>query len=66
MSTKIEWSDEIKKRFWGKVLGSDKGSDCWNWGGGLFTNGYGQFRVGKRKVKAHRLVYMFTFGAIPE
>ncbi len=65
MTTKIQWSDEIKKRFWAKVIGTDRESDCWCWGGGLFTNGYGQFRIKDKKLKAHRVVYMFLFGEIP-
>lgn len=34
------------------------------WSGGLFTNGYGQFRAGSRKVKAHRVAYELTHGPI--
>ena len=60
--TKIEWTDEIKKRFWGYV---DKTLTCWLWNAGCFQNGYGQFRLGKKKVKAHRFAYMMCFGEIP-
>jgi len=56
MPTKI-----IVKRFWGYV---NKTSSCWLWTAGCFQNGYGQFRVGKKKVKAHRFSYQLANGAI--
>lgn len=62
MGTKIEWTDEDKRRFWSKVRKSD---NCWWWQAGLFSNGYGQFRLGKKKIKAHCFVYMICFGEIP-
>ena len=63
MSTKIEWTDEIKKRFWKKI---NKTKDCWIWKEGCFINGYGQFRVGTKKMKAHRVVFMMINGEIPK
>jgi hypothetical protein len=38
---------------------------CWLWTAGLFTNGYGQFRAGPKKVKAHRAAYEMEVGPIP-
>lgn len=64
--TKIEWCDDIDhnliQRFWSYV---DKTKDCWNWTSGLFRGGYGQFRVGKKKVKAHRFSWIINGGFIP-
>lgn len=37
-------------RFWTKVLKTDS---CWLWQAGTFSNGYGQFFDGKRKIGAH-------------
>jgi hypothetical protein len=55
------WTPELVHRFWGyvKILGPD---DCWLWTGGRFTNGYGQFRLGKKKVKSHRCALELSLG----
>lgn len=41
---------------------------CWLWTGQVRTNGYGQAPTGKRKGRAaaHRFVYEFHMGPIPE
>lgn len=60
--TKIEWTDRLRARFWSYV--DRRGpKECWPWKGGLFTNGYGQFRLGKRKVKAHRCAFELERGS---
>lgn len=41
-------------------------SGCVEWTAGLFRNGYGQVRDGKRKRLAHRVVYEMLVGDIPE
>lgn len=61
MPTKIEWTEEIIDRFWQYVR---KTAGCWIWIGGCFSNGYGQFRVAEKKVKAHRFAYQITKGNI--
>lgn len=62
-ATKIEWCDKVLKNFWSKV---HKTEGCWEWQAGLFQgNGYGQFRVGAAKMKAHRVAYIITTGEIP-
>lgn len=52
------------ERFWLKVDRSGGPEACWP-----FTDatlfGYGVFRVGKRKVKAHRFAYVVTYGVEP-
>ena len=52
--TSIEWTDATRGRFWSNVDRSGGPDACWLWTAGLFTSGYGQFRVGARKVRAHR------------
>lgn len=62
---------EITQRFWSYV---NKGGpvqphcpelgNCWEWIGGLFTNGYGQFRVLNHKLKAHRVSSELAHGAL--
>jgi len=39
---------------------------CWLWTGGLFPNGYAQFRAGKYKVKAHKWIYEQLIGVVPK
>lgn len=62
-NTKIEWTDELEERFWSYV---DKTGDCWEWKGGTFGGRYGQFRAGKKKVKAHRFSWFIAGNEIPE
>lgn len=64
-NTGIEWTQVHAKRFWSSIRKSDQ---CWEWTAGRFSGGmrYGQFRVGKKKVKAHRFSWLMHFGEIPE
>lgn len=55
----------VEERFWSKVIMSSSTKVCWEWLAGTYTNGYGQFRFGKKKVKAHRFSYELEFGKIP-
>lgn len=57
-------------RFWGYVDKENSkifynGTRCWEWKG-TCPAGYGQFRVGKEKLKTHRLSYEMKFGDIPK
>jgi hypothetical protein len=38
---------------------------CWNWTASTRSDGYGQFRVNKKNVAAHRLSYQLAKGEIP-
>ncbi len=51
------------ERFWSKV---DKTENCWNWTAGKFWNGYGQFWLNGKVVKAHRFSYELNNGEIGE
>lgn len=67
----IEWTDEesiglspaLKARFWSYVTIENGG--CWNWSAGTFGGRYGQFRLGKKKVKAHRVAWIISGKSIP-
>ena len=59
----IIWTTELLQRFMGYV---DKTDSCWIWKAGKFGNGYGQFRAGKKKVRAHRFAYTALVGPIPD
>jgi hypothetical protein len=60
-NSSIEWCDALVARFW-RYVDVRTPSECWPWKAGRFTNGYGQFRAGKRKVKAHRVALELTNG----
>ena len=49
------------ERFWGYVT---KTESCWLWNAGCFQSGYGQFRFGKKKYRAHIFAYELTYGRI--
>jgi hypothetical protein len=59
MSTEpIFLSEQDKQRFWAKVNkdpGQGPNGDCWIWTGAIDSPGYGAFKVGKKKVNAHRV-----------
>lgn len=60
----IEWTDTTWNRL--VALIDRRGPDeCWPWTAGLFSNGYGQFRVGRRKVRAHRAYFEKVVGPVP-
>lgn len=40
--------------------------ECWGWEGGKHQHGYGQFMVGNRVWRAHRIAYERKHGAIPK
>ena len=64
-TTGIEWTEMAMARFWTYVQRGTP-DECWPWRGGRFSNGYGQFRLGARKVKAHRCSYILVIGEIQD
>lgn len=59
------WTPRLIARFWSYVKRGAP-DECWPWTGGRFDKGYGQFRFGKKKVKAHRCAFELTNGHLPE
>lgn len=54
----------IAERFWTKV---SKSEGCWEWTGGRWANGYGQFWLRRGKnLAAHRFAYTTLVGPIPD
>lgn len=51
-----------EESFWTRV---DRTGECWNWTGGLDRNGYGNFYVKRKILRAHRFSYELHFGTIP-
>ena len=51
-------------RFWSKVdIGAP--DECWPWLASKDPQGYGNFHLGGRIVKAHRMAYELLIGCIP-
>ena len=63
-NTRIEWATSTFEKFISNIAHGENG--CWEWKAGLFSNGYGQFRIGKKKYRAHRLMWSFIHGEIPD
>lgn len=42
------------------------GDDCWEWQGALSDTGYGQIRVNRKTLYAHRISYEMFVGSIPD
>lgn len=61
--TGIQWTQAIIDRFWSYV---EKTDSCWNWTGGTFNGRYGQFRVGKKKMRSHRVAWLLVGNSIPD
>ena len=52
----------VSERFFEKV---DASGDCWEWTASFGRDGYGQFGVDGKVVKAHRWVWEHLVGPIP-
>lgn len=50
-------------RFWAKVDRS--GDGCWLWTASTDQGGYGQFQIGRRPFKAHRISWELANGPVP-
>lgn len=49
-------------RFWGRV---DRSGDCWAWTGAHHVEGYGEFQMDGRRLRAHRVAWEWAHGPIP-
>ena len=66
--------EETQGQFGRKLLGIRPGfcrkfvvspTGCWEWQRGFTKSGYGELRVNRRNVKAHRLSWILHCGTIP-
>jgi hypothetical protein len=53
----------VADRFWEKV---DKSGDCWEWTATIDKSGYGIVGMRPKNLKASRVAWMLTNGAIPD
>lgn len=58
------FNSTLPLRFWRKVRVLENG--CWEWTAYLDKNGYGQFSIGPKTVRAYRWAYECLIGPIPE
>lgn len=56
----------MEERFWEKVDSAGGPDACWIWTGGTHRNGYGNLRVGKKTIDAHRVSWELHNGPIPD
>lgn len=63
VSSKIPPEIRTRENFWSKV---DKSGDCWEWLASKTMHGYGRFAINRKPVSAHRVVWLLTYGEIPE
>lgn len=54
------------RRFWSKCDSSGGDDSCWNWIGGKFSTGRGQFWSKVGSGLAHRYAWEITYGDIPD
>lgn len=54
----------LPQRFWAKILVRDDG--CWEWTARRHDQGYGQFRVAGKTLRAHVFAYENLVDAVPE
>lgn len=54
---------EQVSKFWKYV---EKTNYCWNWKGGVNTQGYGKMRLSDKIFSSHRLSYIIHNGKIPK
>jgi len=58
-----KYEETAELRFWKKVL---IGDDCWVWTAGKDWDGYGEFSIKHRPIKAHQFSWIVTNGSIPK
>lgn len=51
---------------WNHIEFSKNPKGCWNWKGALGNKGYGYVSFNSKLYKAHRFVYEYLIGKIPE
>ena len=56
--------ERLEARFRDKTA-PDRTTGCLNWTGAIAGGGYGQFGVGNKVLRAHRVAYWLAHGPIP-
>ena len=64
VNSNLQRSKSHKQRFYEYFQIMESG--CWEWNGGFFKTGYGQFKLNKSSELAHRASWILHNGEIPE
>lgn len=59
-------NENQKLAFWSKVEITGSTRDCWKWVGAKRPSGYGNVRVNKKYMSAHRVAFAIANGDIPD
>jgi hypothetical protein len=59
-------TDHQKEAFWSKVDIHNTHKECWEWKGAKKPSGYGNVRINKSYLLAHRVAFELANGVIPE
>jgi len=55
----------VRERLFANAL-INRETGCWEWSAAKDRYGYGRFKIGRKKVKPHRVAYELVMGSIPE
>ena len=64
LPVKLELSRKESVRFWAKVERRGP-NDCWLWKAGANDKGYGNFKIGRSTLKAHRVSFEIHVHKLP-
>lgn len=59
----MHFTEKDKDRFWSSM---DRSGDCWIWTKRRHKFGYGEFKLGRTKVRAHQVAHYLSTGERPE
>lgn len=62
----LQYTPQTVLRFWSKIDCSGGPDACWPWITSVFDSGYGQFKVGQRNLRAHRVAWEMSCGEVPD
>lgn len=62
----MELTDIQISSFWSKVIIKNDKRSCWEWSGAKKPKGYGNVRINKKYMLAHRVAFELANGDIPE
>lgn len=57
-------TDAERARFASKVVVLSNG--CWEWSSGLFSTGYGAFKMRGQNRRAHKVLWVWENGPVPD
>jgi len=55
---------ELETKFW-KYVDHAGADECWQWIGSLGQNGYGNFAMDGKNIRAHKMSWLLHYGPVP-